>query len=452
MPAKTTRELLEEAARSAAQARFEEARRAYLEVLHRDPAHFEALNELATIALATGFRQAALTAYRELVRSHPASAIARINLGNVLYQDGKLSEAKAEYEAALAIAPDNYAAHQGMARTLTELGSAPAAEAHWQQGFRGHAVVPQPYRGSGTGVPVLLLASARSGNVRTQAILDDRVFAVTWLYAEFHSDSEPLPPHALVFNAIGDAESCGEALARAEQLVRRTGAPLINHPTAVRATGRAENALRLSAVPGVITPRTRLIRRESAASLGGLVPPVLLRSPGYHTGQHCVRVERPQDAAAAAVALPGEELLVIEYLDARGRDGLFRKYRVMFIGGELYPLHLAIADDWKVHYFNARMEADAAARAEEARFLEGMARVLGPRAIAALHGIEAALGLDYGGIDFGIASDGSLLLFEANATMVIIAPGPDPKWDYRRQPIDRALTAARQLVVSRAGG
>jgi len=35
--------------------------------------------------------------------------------------------------------------------------------------------------------------------------------------------------------------------------------------------------------------------------------------------------------------------LVIEYLDARGTDGNAQKYRVMMIGGRIYPLHLAIS-------------------------------------------------------------------------------------------------------------
>ena len=45
---------------------------------------------------------------------------------------------------------------------------------------------------------------------------------------------------------------------------------------------------------------------------------------------------------------------------------------------------------------------------------------LGPRAMAALSGIFDVLGLDYGGIDFALAADGSVVLFEANATMAIV--------------------------------
>ena len=127
-----------------------------------------------------------------------------------------------------------------------------------------------------------------------------------------------------------------------------------------------------------------------------------------------------------------------------------RKYRVMFIDGVAYPLHLAISAGWKVHYFTADMSRSSAHREEERRFLEDMPGVLGARAIQALGQIRATLGLEYAGIDFGLAPDGSLLLFEANATMVVSAPGPEPMWDYRRDPINRVLRAATQMLLRRA--
>jgi hypothetical protein len=42
--------------------------------------------------------------------------------------------------------------------------------------------------------------------------------------------------------------------------------------------------------------------------------------------------------------------------------------------------------------------------------------------------------------------DGSLLLFEANATMAIIPLPPDPIWDYRRPTVTKVLAAASRLL------
>jgi glutathione synthase/RimK-type ligase-like ATP-grasp enzyme len=119
-------------------------------------------------------------------------------------------------------------------------------------------------------------------------------------------------------------------------------------------------------------------------------------------------------------------------LDARGQDGMTRKYRVMLVGGRIYPWHLAISSDWKVHYFTAAMAEQEDYRAEEHRFLNDVAGVLGKRAMTALERLGQRMDLDYAGVDFALAPDGSVLLFEANATMTINAPHPDAIWDYRR--------------------
>ena len=65
--------------------------------------------------------------------------------------------------------------------------------------------------------------------------------------------------------------------------------------------------------------------------------------------------------------------------------------------------------------------------------------------------IRDALDLDYAGIDFGIGADGDLLLFEANATMVIAPPDADERWAYRRTAIDGILQAVVAMMMEKAG-
>lgn len=442
--------LLERARGLAATAQDEAAKAAYLELLHQDPRHFAALVELGSLALASGHRSAAHTAYVQAVQCHPDNPIGHVNLGTLHLQYGEAAAAREQYQAALAIDAECAAAHQGLARALCDLGEHAAAQPHFVRGFTGRSISVQRYRGTQPPIQVLLLVSVQLGNVLVRDILDDRAFQVTALYTEFHDPQTPLPPHAVVFNAIGDADLCATALAQAQAVLERTRAPVINPPQAVLRTSRLENARLLADIPGVVAPLTRRVARAALLATPQLRFPLLLRAPGFHLGQHFVRVERREDLARLT-ALPGEELLSIEYLDARGADGRSRKYRVMFIDGELYPLHLAISADWKVHYFSADMAARQSHRDEERRFLEDMAGTLGPRTLAALARVAATLGLDYAGIDFGVDAKGSVLLFESNATMAILTPAPDPIWDYRRAPIARALAAATQMVRRRAG-
>ncbi len=444
-------DLLAHGRRLAARAEDEGAKRLYLDALKRDPTSLEALLELSRLALRSGHRSAAITCCRQAIFCHPQEPAAHVNLGGLLIESGEFEAARAAFEAALTVSPELPAAHQGMARVLTALGDPATADAHWRRGLVEGWLAPQPYRGAGPPVPLLLLVSAKGGNIPTRALLDDTVFAVTVLYAEGHDPTRSLPEHALIFNAIGDADLCADALAKAAGVTARSAAPVVNAPAAVAPTTRAGIAARLAGIPGLVVPKVRTLHRADLAS-AGLSFPQLVRSPGFHTGQHFVRVERAGDLAAAVADLPGDELLAIQPLDARGSDGLFRKYRVMMIGGALWPLHLALSPDWKVHYFSAAMADDAAARLEEARFLADMPAVLGAKVMAALGAIALRLGLDYGGVDFGLSADGEMLLFEANAGMVIQPPGPEPIWDYRRAPIGRALDAVKSLLLAKAGG
>ena len=434
--------------------RTPEARNAYLDLLAREPSHRLALNNLGTLLHSTGYRTAARTAYAEAVARHPGDPMGHVNLGNVLHESGEFPSAREHYETALRLDPGHAEAHQGLAYVLAELGDEEGAQWHRRKGFEHRPVIALPYRGEGPPVSLLLLVSSVGGNIPTRNLLDDRVFGTFVVVPEFYDPKVPLPPHQVVFNAIGDADLAAPSLNAAQAVVALTTAPVVNLPSAVLATGRADHA-RLSRLPGVAMPVTVTLPREllsspeAAATVArhGFRFPLLVRTPGFHTGRHFLRVEGPEALAGAVAELPGRELTVIEFLNARAADGKVRKYRVMMIGGELYPLHVAISSHWKIHYFNAEMAEQADHRAEDAEFLENMPEVLGPRAMEALAHIQATLGLDYAGIDFGLSATGDLLLFEANATMVVNPPEPDERWAYRRQAVERIFAAVRRMLL-----
>jgi hypothetical protein len=443
------REELERARRLTHIGEDEAARQAYMDLLRNEPTNVYALIELGNLALAGGFRSAAKTAYAEAIRHHPANFTARVNLANVLRADNDSAAARLQYEAALAIDAHLHEAHQGMAWVLKDIDS-DAAERHLQLGFLGRALVTKPYRGAKVGIPLLLLVCARGGNIPTDLWINDRRFTIHALYPEFYDPRVALPRHALVVNAIGDADLCAAALSRCQDVLAHSRAPVINQPMRVQATGRAEIARRFGAIPGVIAPKIDTLSPVAILQADDLQFPLLLRRPGFHTGEHFVYVANRSELPEAIDSLSAaEELLLISYLDARGADGMSRKYRVMFVDGVIYPLHLAISAHWKVHYFSSAMAQNPSYREEERRFLEDMPTALGATAMQALQRICTALDLEYAGIDFAVAADGSILLFEANATMVVFPPSADAMWDYRRRAIDTVLEAASRMLLKR---
>jgi glutathione synthase/RimK-type ligase-like ATP-grasp enzyme len=416
---------------------------------------------LGRLLVLSGQRKAAQVVYTEAVKHYPDDIVIRVDLGDILLEGEDAAEARTHFEAALRIDPEFPHAHGGMYYALSQLGEPETAELHRRKSFRQENLFPTFYRGDSQPAPVLLLVSSTGGNTPIQKLLDDRVFQTYVIVADFYDTKIALPFHQLVVNGIGDNDAAAQALDAAESLLAHTRAPVLNSPAAVRATGRCENADRLRNLPGVIVPATAMFSHallagpDGPAALAnqGFSFPLLLRVPGFHMGKHFVRVESATELAAAVAELPGEgrsgaEVLAIEYLDTRGSDGCARKYRVMMIGGELYPLHLAISPNWKIHYFSADMKDRPDHRAEETKFLANMSGVLGAKAMAGLKAVQAALGLDYGGIDFGLNQQGEVLLFEANATMVVVEPDSDERWDYRRAAVERIYAAVRQMLMA----
>ena len=338
------------------------------------------------------------------------------------------SAASEAFRDALHLDPDLREAHRGLAAALERNGDPVAAKPKcWRKAFPAGSLEISPYRGVGPPVRVLLLTSAMGGNIPIKHLLDDRVFEVATLIAESYPGATALPPHGVVLNAIGEADRSARALEIIEGALGRGEAAIVNHPAAVRATGRVDERAAPRGDPGrrdaaiVRVARKELIAADGAALLAALdfEWPVLLRSPGFHTGEHFTLVEHAARVQQVAESLPGPDLLAISYIDTRRDDGTWRKYRVMFVDGRPYPLHLAISTHWKVHYFSAAMADRADYREEERAFLEDMPGVLGTTAMDALHRIAAMLGLDYGGIDFALDPPGRVVVFEANATMVI---------------------------------
>lgn len=370
----------------------------------------------------------------EAAQRFPQSSLALTNAGYFYILRGEPARALHLYESAVRANPQNAEARRGLAVAKNQCGIA----------AQGDSVTTVPFRGTGVPVRVLVPITLGSGNVVTERLFDDRVFAVTKLAVELHPPGDPLPTHDVVFNAVGDADSSADALAKTRTLLATTRKRVLNDPDFVERTGRAEQAQRLAGIEGVVVPAIASIVRDDAPKAR---PPILLRAPGYHAGEHFVRVDGAEDLDAGLAQLPGERLFAIEFLDTCDASGAYTKYRVMAVDGRLYPLHLAISRDWKVHYFSAQMAAQPAYREREAAFLREPAAVLGEHAWAALGRIVQMLEMDYAGIDFTLDERGAVVVFESNATMAVRYPPEDPMWAYRRPAVDAVLDAVAQMLL-----
>ena len=115
----------------------------------------------------------------------------------------------------------------------------------------------------------------------------------------------------------------------------------------------------------------------------------------------------------------GEEFFLSRFVDYASEDGLFRKYRVVFVDGQPYACHMAIADRWDIWYLNAGMSDSASKRLEEATFMHTFDIGFARRHRSALAELSERIGLDYFMIDCAENKPGDLLIFEADNTAVV---------------------------------
>lgn len=234
-------------------------------------------------------------------------------------------------------------------------------------------------------------------------------------------------PH-LVLNTIGCADLGREALiAASEALAGHPDLPIVNHPARVLETTRDGNYERLSAIPGLIFPRTeriliddaprRLVKRLEG---GGWAFPMILRRAGTQTGESVARVVDPRQARKVLdKARTGEHWYAIALHDARDPRGRHRKIRCFFIDGRFFPVACLGSDDWQIHSDDRYriMSGDEDLQREEQTYLSDPEAFLGEANFRALHAVADIVKLDFFGIDFAVDPQGRILVFEANPAM-----------------------------------
>jgi hypothetical protein len=280
-----------------------------------------------------------------------------------------------------------------------------------------------------------LLALAAPGDVGNNTplefLLDGSDIALSTLYiVPGQPLPNPLPEHDLAIVTACEADGNRAVLAALEQQLPSWPKPVLNAPEQIAALSRERLHKLVKDVSGLVMPATVRIdrttlseiasgRAELTASLPDGAFPLIVRPLDSHAGRGLQKVD---DAAALARYLaerPERGFYISRFVDYRSPDGLFRKYRVVFIAGKPYACHMAIADQWMIYYLNAGMAESPAKKIEEERFMTGFDIEFAKRHETALAGIADRVDLDYFGIDCAQTAEGSLLLFEADVAMIV---------------------------------
>lgn len=356
----------------------------------------------------------------------PTLKEAHASLASVYLMAGETEAAEHHCHMALELDPDMAVAHQNLASLLEARGEAEQARMHRDQVYARQNLfverVSQPER------TVLVLTTSGSGNVPHRDLLPRHRFTRLNWFIEYATPDQAatLPPYDAVFNAVGDADLAGPTDGPIKAFLEGCPLRVINEPGRVALTARDHLPALFAGIENLCVPAVARLSAQDLALHGlaacvaqaGLSMPVLVRPIGSHGGHGLVRAETADDLEALPL-VPGEEVYVTAFHDFQSTDGWRRKYRMIFVDRRPYPYHLAIADDWLVHYESADMPGDLVRVAEERRFLDDPQAALGAAAMAAIGEVGRRMDLDYCGMDFSVLPDGRVLVFEANATMLV---------------------------------
>jgi tetratricopeptide (TPR) repeat protein len=384
----------------------------------------------------------------------PTLAAAHASLGSVYLRAERRAAAERCSRAALALDPGMLVAHQNLASLLAEQGRAAEARRHRDLAYVGRNLFVEPAPRSR--LTVLMPTTAESGNVPLDHLMPrDRFSRLRWVIEYAEEDQGPdLPPYDLVFNAIGDPDLADPTAAPMRRFLASCARPVLNRPEAILRTRRDAMPALLGNIAGVLVPAVTRVSTAEIARRGladaidraGLSPPVLVRPLGSHGGKG-LRL------AATTADLEGLETSGDHYAtafhDYRSPDGYFRKYRMVFVDRRPFPYHLAISRDWLVHHESAGMGEDPARRVEEQRFVDDPEALLGEAVMTAVGEIGRRLDLDYAGVDFSVLADGRVLVFEANATMLVHPEAHDGVFAYKNGAV-AAITEAFEAMLMAA--
>jgi glutathione synthase/RimK-type ligase-like ATP-grasp enzyme len=371
--------------------------------------------------------------------------------GRDLARSGRLDEALAAFLDAVAADGAALDAHLGIYEVAQVLRRPELALAHQRAAI---ALAPVHSTAATEREDYALLVACAPGlyeaNTPVDLLFDARYVTLHRWYVDPERPVPRFPRHDAVFVAIGESDKARAHLAAVGRLLDDIGGPVINRPDDIVRLARVPLARTFATARHTrVVSTTRIARERYAAD--GFSYPHIVRPVDSHGGHGLERVDDAAQRDAYLATQPAEQLYVAPFVDYRSADGLFRKYRIVFVDGEPLPCHLAISPHWMVHYYNSPMAERAWMRDEEHAFMADLGSVFHGELADALRETAQLLALDYVGIDCAIDRDGKLLIFEADNALIVHLLDDPVMYAYKHRYVPRIYAALDALVRRRIG-
>lgn len=233
-----------------------------------------------------------------------------------------------------------------------------------------------------------------------------------------------------VFNQVSDADSHKIVLKKLQEFYKTVSPhmPFYNPPANIMKTTRDSIYQLLKDIPRLNVPKTVKIQPRSPSDIRQIIQkegfeyPVIFRQAGDHGGISTIRVE-DETEQFHAFALDGRDYYLTQFVNYINSDGVYAKYRLVVVNGEVFIRHVIFGQEWMVH---AGSQIDEK-RGEEYKKLvaKRFNDEIKPKIQTIITEMYRRLGLDYFGMDCNIDNEMNILVFEVNANMNVFTISKD---------------------------
>ncbi len=298
-----------------------------------------------------------------------------------------------------------------------------------------------------------------SSNIFSQ--IDDTPFDKSFLLLDANQEQKiNIGNIDTIFNQISDADTHKITLAKMKNILNqlKSKVKFLNLPQNIENTTRENIYLLLQRIDKVYVPKTIKITPKTSDDIYKKIQsenfklPVIFRQAGDHGGISTIIINNqnePKDFYP--FALDGREYYLTQYIDYK-QEGIYKKLRLIVIGGEVFIRHVLFDNHWLIHSTNSRefMRQNKIYIEKEKKILDSFDNDLKPYIKKQITEICQKIGLDYFGIDCFVDKNFNMLIFEVNASMnILIKPKGLPNEFTLNKKTDLIIEAIKQMIGKR---
>ena len=300
--------------------------------------------------------------------------------------------------------------------------------------------------------PLRLLAFVGRGNLSDNAPLDyitdhcNIQLDLVYLLDDLILPTQ-VPVHDAVIVALGEKDCHRTVLHFMEELKAVWPKAWLNDPAHIPFCARDLLYDCLKEIPDVIVPETFRIQRQNS---GLPFYPATIRPIDTHSGKGLQLIHDTAGLEDYINKSDEQSFYVSRFYQTDREDGLYRKMRIALIDGKPYICHVALSDQWIVHFISAKMHLSQKKLSEEKMLMEQFETKILVRHRETFKQIAIAIGLDFVVLDCEITRNNEIILYEADNRGWIHATDSDAVFPYKKPVMAKTFSAFQKMIISRA--